>query len=220
MAPPSKEVIDLTGDDDDDDSRQRQRRRRLPFPNVVENGIVGGSTARSTNKEPFVNDADLVSRGGPASYGSAHAHPHRSAPGQTVYHPTDQSPTSFALPPPAKRQKLSEPPRGSLSHEQVIAKSISIHLSPYAKDAVELFKNKGLDEYKLEAEVSLPPQHTHDGSTPLVDGSDNPIVYRSDRPFPENTQPKFAVMGACPHVWLTLSLAARECWLRASLLCR
>lgn len=212
MAPPSKEVIDLTLDDDDQDVRQHQRRRRPPFPHAIENGTAGGSTGRSTNQGPIVNDANLVSRGSPASHGSAHAHPHRPAPGQTVYHPIDQFTPYFAdLAPPAKRQKLSEPPRGSLSHEQVIAKSIGIHLSPYAKDAVELFKNKGLDEYKLEAEVSQLPQHTYDRSTLLVDGSDNPIVYRSDRPFQENTQPKFAGMGpGCPHGWLTLSLAGRE----------
>lgn len=40
--------------------------------------------------------------------------------------------------------------------EQVITKSVGMHLSSYAKDAAEALKNKNIDEDKLKAEVSRP----------------------------------------------------------------
>jgi hypothetical protein len=97
-----------------------------------------------------------------------------------------------------------------VSHEQVITKSVGNYLSSYARGAVEPFRNKGLDEDKLKAEVSQPSQDTCDRYAPLEDGSDNPGANRSNRPLQENTKMKFDGMEAYPTGWLELSLIARE----------
>lgn len=147
MAPPLPravpEVIDLTSEDDNDAVRQIQPRLPVPPP-----ALANGTTNHIANR--FV---DIVPGGSPF-HGSAHAHPYaapRPAQEQSVPRPHAHAPSYTPLR-PAKRQKLSEP-------ERVITNSASRHLSPYARDAVEALKNKDIDEDKLKAEVSHPPQH-------------------------------------------------------------
>lgn len=141
-APP--EVIDLTGEDDNDAVRQIQ-----PRPPASPPAFANGTTNHIVNR--FV---DIVPGGSP-SHGSAHAHPY--APPRPAQEPSVSRPHAHGAPSytplrPAKRQRLSEP-------ERVITNSASRHLSPYARDAVEALKNKNIDEDKLKAEVSQPPQH-------------------------------------------------------------
>lgn len=140
MAPSLQhEVIDLTTDDDDDVVRQFPPLRTAPRPAI----------ANGTESPPI--------------RGSAYAEPpapsRRLAPEQPLHPPHAYSTPSYGAPPPAKRQKLSEPPRGMGYAEQVITKSVGIHLYSFARDAVEAFKNTGVDEDKLRAEVG---QHLQD----------------------------------------------------------
>lgn len=139
-APP--EVIDLTGEDNDA-VQQIQPRPPAPPP-AFANGTANHIASR------FV---DIVP-GGASFHASAHAHPYaapRPAQEQTVSRPHAHGAPSYTPLRPAKRQKLSEPAR-------VITNSVSRHLSPYARDAVEALKNENIDEDKLKAEVSRPPQ--------------------------------------------------------------
>ena len=157
MAPSSKwpsagNLIDLTADDDDDDVVRPVQPRPRPRPRSPT--VANGTANRSV---------DLVLPGGHPLHGSAHAHPFANTPPhsaseQASYRPQARDAPSYAPSPPAKRQKLSELPHGMVYNEQVVTKSIGVHLSSYARDAVELFKNKGLDEDKLRAEVSQPAQ--------------------------------------------------------------
>lgn len=157
MAPPvqrrSREVIDLTVDDDDDAVRQNQ-----PPPTAPPPAFANGIANRAANS--FV---DSVPLGGFPFYDITHAHPHappRPAQEQPFYQRHAPDAPDFAPSPPAKRQKLSDPPRGMNYDEQVITKSVGIHLSPYARDAAEALNNKNIDEDKLKAEVSRPLQDT------------------------------------------------------------
>lgn len=157
MAPPrhtsSREVIDLTTDDDDDAVRQVQPRLPAPPP-----AFANGTANRVANG--FV---DFAPPGGPPTHGSAHAHPRippLPAQEQSFYRRHAPSTPAYAPSPPAKRQKLSEPPRGMVDDDQVITKSVGIHLAPYARTAVEALNNKNIDEHKLKAEVSRPLQYT------------------------------------------------------------
>lgn len=157
-----REVIDLTTDDDDDAVRQVQPRPPAPPP-----ALENGTTNRVANG--FV---DFVPPGDPPSHGSAHAHPYAPpvpAQGQPFYRRHAPSTPAYAPSPPAKRQKLSEPPRGMVDDEQVITKSVGIHLSSYARNAVEELNNKNVDENKLKAEVRLapPPQRYRESSVLL-----------------------------------------------------
>lgn len=149
----SKEVIDLTADDDDDAVRQVQPRLPAPPP-----ALENGTTNHLANG--FVG---FVPPGGHPYQGSAHAHPY-APPVLSQEQPFDRrhaaSTPAYAPSPPAKRQKLSEPPRGLVDDEQVITKSVGMHLSPYARNAVEALNNKNVDENKLKAEVSRPLQAT------------------------------------------------------------
>lgn len=157
MAPPSqrlsREVIDLTADDDDDAVQQEQPRPTAPLP-ASANGIANRVADRFVNSVP---------PGGLPFHGSTHAHPYappRLAQEQPSHQRHAHGTPDYAPSPPAKRQKLSEPPRGMNYDEQVIRKSVGIHLSPYARDAAEALKNKNIDEDKLKAEVSRPLQDT------------------------------------------------------------
>lgn len=160
MAPSRhKEVIDLTTDDDDDVVQQRQ-----PLPTASPPAITNG-TAYSRFANSFV---DFVPPGGSTIHGSAYAQEQapsrRLAPDQPLHPPHASSTPSYGAPPPAKRQKLSEPPRGMGYPEQVITKSVGIHLYSFARDAVEAFKNTGVDEDKLRAEVG----HTLQDTVPVL----------------------------------------------------
>lgn len=153
MAPPfqrrSKEIIDLTVEDGDGAPKTQSRPPANAQP--VANGITNDSANRSPN---------FVPPGHPPYRGAAHAHPYvppRPAQDQPFYRRHGPSPPAYAPSPPAKRQKLSEPPRGMVDEEQVITKSVGIHLSSYARDAVEALENKNIDKDKLKAEVSQRP---------------------------------------------------------------
>jgi hypothetical protein len=146
MALPSKEVIDLTIDDEEDDQKLQQPLLAPAFRNGTTEG------------RDFLDDGNLVSRVDPTSYGSTYAHSdgrRRPAPAQ-AFHRSIAPATPFAAPPPAKRQKVSGSAHSRLTHDEVVSKSVGIYLSTYARAAVEPFKNKGLDEDKLKAEVSQP----------------------------------------------------------------
>lgn len=152
MAPPlpraPPEVIDLTIEDDNDAVRQSQ-----PRPPGPPQALANGATNQVANR--FV---DTVPGGSPFP-GSAHAHPYaapRPAQEHTVSRPHAHGAPSYTPLWPAKRQKLSEPERVITNSA---SSSASRHLSPYARDAVEALKNKDIDEDKLKAEVSQPPQH-------------------------------------------------------------
>ncbi|POS71085.1 hypothetical protein DHEL01_v210522 [Diaporthe helianthi] len=142
MAPPSREVIDLTVDDDDDGWTPQNR--TLPASKSKADRL---RALAAKPKQDVASYDNFVAQGVLVPQGSAHARPFapaRPVPEQKLYRPIVPSP-----PPPAKRQKLSEPP----SHEQVIRKSVGLHLSPYANAAVAPFRNKGLDEDKIKAEI-------------------------------------------------------------------
>lgn len=149
----AREVIDLTGDDDDDDVVQPVQ----PPPPAARPQHTGASSIANG----FVNGAPL---GSSPFHGNTHAHPYAPslatpAPVQPFYGPPAVNTPSFAASRPAKRQKLSEPPRGTVySEEQLITLSIGQRLSAYARDAVEIFKDEDLDKDKLRREVSEPPQ--------------------------------------------------------------
>lgn len=164
MAPPPREVIDLTADDDDDGRRPQEL--PPPWPTDKDERLVALAAKLRADVASYEN---LVAQGviPASSHGSAHAHPSpapQHAPGQRFYHHLAPSPPSSAVAPPAKRQKLSEPPKDPLSHEQVIRKSIGLQLSPYAKLAVAPFRNKGLDEDKLKAEIQSALVREYEGA--------------------------------------------------------
>ncbi|KAK2607198.1 hypothetical protein N8I77_005896 [Diaporthe amygdali] len=144
----AREVIDLTGDDDDDDVVQPVQ----PPPPAARPQHTGASSIANG----FVNGAPL---GSSPFHGNTHAHPYppplaTPAPVQPLYGPPAVNTPSFAPSRPAKRQKLSEPPRGTVySEEQLITLSIGQRLSAYARDAVEIFKDEDLDKDKLRREI-------------------------------------------------------------------
>lgn len=173
MAPPSREVIDLTIDDDDDGRPPQKRQRPLSTTQAERLRAL-----RDRLRDDAASYENLVAQGVPIPHGHpyvpARPAPPRSAQRQRDYIPIVPSPPSPPLGPAAKRQKLSGPTRDVLTHEQLMTKSVGLHLSPYAKAAVAPFRNKGLDEDKIKAEVIQPTQDTLSRSTPLDDGSDNP----------------------------------------------
>ncbi|KAI3398782.1 hypothetical protein diail_8649 [Diaporthe ilicicola] len=132
----SKEVIDLTGVDDDEDVQQVQP-PRPGSPPAVANGFANG----------FANDA-------PPGGSSFYAQP-RPAPSQSSHRPLAASVPSYAPSPPAKRQKLSQPPHGTSYEEQLITISVGQHLSPYARDAAEALARRDLDKDKLRSEIQI-----------------------------------------------------------------
>lgn len=156
MAPSrQKEVIDLTTEDDDDVVQPSQPLSTAPPP------AIANGTAYNRVANRFV---DFVPPGGSLIHGSAYAQPQapsrRLAPEQPLHPPHASSTPSYGVQPPAKRQKLSEPPGGMGYTEQVITKSVGIHLDSFARDAVEAFKDTGVDEDKLRSEVGQPLQDT------------------------------------------------------------
>lgn len=200
-----KEVIDLTGDDDDDIERQVQPPPPSRPPPTVANGIANR----------FVNG---VPTGGLPFHGNAHTQPYvqpRPAPASLAVN----SP-SYAPSPPAKRQKLSEPPNGTAYEEQLITISVGQHLSSYARGAVEALNNKDLDKDKLRSEVSKPPQNTRRTPPSLKDISNKLIANRSKAFLPNTSVPRSDRTGAFPILRSAMSKPARGRWLRNSLFCR
>lgn len=209
MAPPSREIIDLTVDDDDDKRPPRQRPPPLS-PSKAGRLLAPGDRPR----DDLASCENLVAQGVPVTHGHPHAPsrsaPPRSAQGHRHYSPIVPIPPSPPLAPAAKRQKLSGPPSDALTHEQLMTKSVGLHLSSYAKAAVAPFRNKGLDEDKLKAEVMQSPEDTCHRSTLLDDGSDHPVANRSNWPWQESTKMRFDGIQSYPTTWFELSLSVRE----------